>query len=106
MIRGTLPRSRDRCPDPRERCPDPEEDGDMRLLLVRHGQTSSNLGRLLDTDHPGADLTPLGRAQAAALVGSLGPQPIDAVYASTLVRTQQTAAPLGAWLGLQVMVRE
>lgn len=77
----------------------------MRLLLIRHGQTPSNIGGLLDTGAPGADLTDLGRAQAAALPRSVGTEPIDVLYASTLVRTQQTAEPLALTLGLTVEVR-
>jgi broad specificity phosphatase PhoE len=77
----------------------------MRLILVRHGQTTSNLGGLLDTAEPGADLTDLGRRQAAALPAALGDEQIGAVYASTLVRTQQTAAPLALSLGLGIQVR-
>lgn len=77
----------------------------MRLILVRHGQTPSNIGRLLDTDEPGADLSDLGRAQAEALPRALGREPIEAIYASTLVRTQQTADPLARVLGLPVEVR-
>lgn len=77
----------------------------VRLLLVRHGQTSSNVGRHLDTAEPGADLTPLGERQAQALPRALDGHGIDAVYASTLVRTQQTAAPLARALGLTTQVR-
>jgi broad specificity phosphatase PhoE len=76
----------------------------VRLHLVRHGQTSSNVEHLLDTAVPGADLTPLGRAQAEALVDLLGDTGIGALTASPLVRTQQTAAPLAAHLGLEVPV--
>ena len=78
----------------------------MRLYLLRHGQTSSNVDHLLDTAVPGADLTALGRDQAAALVDLLGEKGIGAVTASTLVRTQQTAAPLAAHLGLEVAVAD
>lgn len=78
----------------------------MRLILVRHGQTSANVAVLLDTAHPGADLTDLGRAQAAVLADTLDGVPIDAVYASTLARAQQTAAPLAAARGLPVDVRD
>ena len=77
----------------------------MRLILVRHGQTSSNISRALDTTEPGPDLTDLGRAQAAALPRVLDGTRIEAIYASTLVRTQQTAAPLAAAHGLDVRVR-
>ncbi|MEZ0491039.1 histidine phosphatase family protein [Kineococcus sp. TBRC 1896] len=78
----------------------------MRLLLVRHGQTRSNVEHLLDTAVPGAGLSDLGREQAAALVPELGGLGIGAVTASTLVRTQQTAAPLAAHLGLDVRVAD
>ena len=77
----------------------------MRLILVRHGQTPSNLGGLLDTDEPGAHLTDLGRRQAEALPGALGGEAFEVLYASTLVRTQQTAAPLASAAGLEVQVR-
>ncbi|MEU5627332.1 MULTISPECIES: histidine phosphatase family protein [Streptomyces] len=77
----------------------------MRLLLVRHGQTPSNLKHLLDTAEPGPGLTALGQEQAAALPDALASERIDALYASTLVRTQLTAAPLAAARGLEVRVR-
>lgn len=72
----------------------------MRLFLVRHGRTPSNVDRLLDTAFPGADLDAVGRAQAAALPGRLAGVELDALYASDLVRTQQTAAPLASERGL------
>ena len=78
----------------------------MRLILVRHGQTSSNVAGLLDTDEPGAGLTGLGHEQAAALPGVLRDEAIEVLYASTLLRTQQTATPLASVLGLEVRIRE
>ncbi len=66
----------------------------MRLLLVRHGQTPANVRGELDTAAPGPGLTELGRAQAAAVPDALASERIDGIYASRLVRTQQTAAPL------------
>ncbi len=78
----------------------------MRLLLVRHGQTPSNLEHLLDTAEPGAALTPLGQRQAAALPEALAGEEVGALYASTLVRTQLTAGPLATRTGLEVRVRD
>ncbi|MCC3268259.1 histidine phosphatase family protein [Arthrobacter gengyunqii] len=78
----------------------------MRLILVRHGQTPSNEHHFLDTDVPGPGLTELGLAQAAALPEILGHEPIDGIFASNLVRTQLTAAPLAAALGLPVSIRD
>ncbi len=77
----------------------------MRLILVRHGQTSGNVAGALDTAEPGADLTALGRRQAAAVPRALADEDVAAVYASPLVRTQQTAAPLARTRGLPVVVR-
>ncbi|MGW1051807.1 histidine phosphatase family protein [Streptomyces sp. NPDC001118] len=78
----------------------------MRLLLVRHGETPSNLDHLLDTAVPGPGLTPLGAAQAAALPEALAGEDIEAVYVSTMLRTRLTAAPLAAARGLEVIVRD
>lgn len=78
----------------------------MRLYLIRHGLTHSNLKGLLDTGAPGADLTDLGQQQAAALAERLAGEPIEALYVSNLVRTHQTAAPLAAALGLEPVQRE
>jgi probable phosphoglycerate mutase len=77
----------------------------MRLLLLRHGQTTSNVGGILDTAAPGAALTELGERQAAAVPEALREEPIQAVFASVLLRAQQTAAPTARARGLDVDVR-
>ena len=77
----------------------------MKLILVRHGQTSSNVGGLLDTELPGAELTELGQRQARALVDLFRSDTIASVSASEAVRAQQTAAPLATARGLPVVVR-
>lgn len=77
----------------------------MRLLLIRHGQTPHNVAGALDTAFPGADLTPLGHAQARAVPGALLDEDVAAVYASPLVRTQLTAAPLAEAREHDVQVR-
>jgi probable phosphoglycerate mutase len=76
----------------------------VRLILVRHGQTPSNVAGELDTAVPGAALTPLGHRQADALPDALADEDIAGVYASVLVRTQLTAARLAAARGLEVVV--
>lgn len=72
--------------------------------MIRHGQTPGNVLGQLDTAHPGPGLTELGGRQAEALARSLAKERIDALYASTLVRTQITAAPLGRLHSLEVQV--
>jgi broad specificity phosphatase PhoE len=76
----------------------------MRLLLIRHGQTPANVRGELDTARPGPALTALGRAQAASIPAALRAESVDAIFASVLVRTQQTAAPLAAARSLDVSV--
>lgn len=66
----------------------------MRLLLLRHGQTPSNVAGLLDTGAPGPGLTPLGEQQAAAVPSALQGRRIDALAVSSLLRTSLTAGPL------------
>ena len=68
----------------------------MRLTLVRHGQTPSNVRGLLDTGAPGPGLTDLGQAQASALPSRLAHSAIDGVYVSSLIRTHFTAEPFAA----------
>lgn len=77
----------------------------MRLLLIRHGQTPNNVTGALDTGFPGAGLTELGEAQAAAIPASLAAEDVSALYASPLVRTQLTGNPLAKERGLDVTVR-
>ena len=78
----------------------------MRLILVRHGQTESNVAHQLDTAVPGPPLTELGTLQAEAVVAALEGETIDRIYASSMTRTQLTAAPLAAARGLPVLVRD
>ncbi|MEV1076686.1 histidine phosphatase family protein [Streptomyces sp. NPDC050211] len=78
----------------------------MRLLLIRHGQTPSNVDHLLDTAVPGPGLTALGERQAALLPEALADEDIEALYISTLIRTRLTAAPLAAARALDMIVRD
>jgi broad specificity phosphatase PhoE len=75
----------------------------MRLVLVRHGQTSSNVTHAIDTAYPGAELTDLGHQQAELLAASLASERVDVVAASTLLRAEQTAGPVAEARGLPVM---
>jgi probable phosphoglycerate mutase len=76
----------------------------MKLVLARHGQTSANVAKRLSTRPPGDPLTDLGQAQAQALGARLAQMDVTAVYASTAIRAQQTAAPVAAAHGLDVTV--
>jgi probable phosphoglycerate mutase len=78
----------------------------MRLLLIRHGQTPSNVEGLLDTRIPGPGLTDLGLEQAAAVPAALAGETVDAIYVSDMVRTHITATPLAENRGLPLTARE
>ena len=72
----------------------------MRLLLIRHGQTPSNVEGILDAGYPGPGLTALGRRQAQAIPAALAHEDIAGLHVSRLLRTHETAAPLAAALDL------
>jgi probable phosphoglycerate mutase len=78
----------------------------VRLLLIRHGQTPFNVARELDTAYPGAGLTDLGLAQAAAVPAALADERIAGIYATPLFRTQLTAAPLAEARHVEVQIRD
>lgn len=78
----------------------------MRLLLIRHGQTPSNVEGILDTGYPGPGLTALGYTQAQAVPGALQYETIAGLHVSRLLRTHETAAPLAAALGMSPRLTE
>ncbi|MEI6743772.1 MAG: MSMEG_4193 family putative phosphomutase [bacterium] len=64
------------------------------LILVRHGQTPTT-GQSLPGRAPGLHLSETGLKQAAEVAERLASfSKIDAIYASPLERTRETAAPL------------
>jgi probable phosphoglycerate mutase len=73
------------------------------FLLIRHGVTAIT-GTVITGRAPGYPLTEAGRAQADAVAARLQAFPIAAIYSSPLERTQETAAPLAARLGLPVQI--
>jgi broad specificity phosphatase PhoE len=75
------------------------------MLLVRHGATPRTAEDRFSGDQ-GVDLSDEGRAQVRALAERLGAAPIQAVYASPLSRTLETATLLGAPHGLEIRARD
>jgi probable phosphoglycerate mutase len=74
---------------------------ETRLCLVRHGETAWNAeGRVQgQLDIP---LSAAGRAQARAVAAALAGEAFDAIWASDLVRVQQTAEPTAQLLKKEV----
>ncbi|GMA88636.1 hypothetical protein GCM10025868_38860 [Angustibacter aerolatus] len=61
------------------------------VLVVRHGQSEGNVSNRLSSAAPGTPLTDLGREQAARTGAALADRGVTAVWASPLLRAQQTA---------------
>ncbi|MGU3437361.1 histidine phosphatase family protein [Actinomycetes bacterium M1A6_2h] len=76
-----------------------------KLVLVRHGQTFSNVAKRLDTLPPGAALTPEGHAQAAAF-GRNVTGPTAAVVSSVAVRAKETAQYIADSAGVELRIAE
>jgi probable phosphomutase (TIGR03848 family) len=75
-----------------------------KVLFVRHGRTPTT-GAVLPGRAPGLHLAEEGVRQAEAAAARLaGLKGVDAVYASPLERTRETAKPIGKALGLRVKV--
>lgn len=74
------------------------------VLLVRHGQTPTT-GKVLPGRAPGLHLADRGREQADAVAARIAALPrVDAIYASPLERTRETAAPIARARGLRVQI--
>ena len=76
----------------------------ITLTFIRHGESQANADGVVDTTVPGPALTALGQEQAAKLADKLKDGGYDGVYASQLLRSEQTAAPTAKALGKQVTV--
>ena len=74
------------------------------LHLLRHGEPAI-FGRL-NGRLPGVGLSEKGRAEAAAQVGQLGGEKIEAIYSSPMQRTRETAEIVAERLGLPIRYRE
>lgn len=75
------------------------------LLLIRHGANDWVHGRLAGWT-PGIHLNEEGRSQAIALATRLAILPLDAIYASPLERTVETAQAIAAPRGLALRLIE
>lgn len=78
----------------------------VTLLLIRHGQAQSNVSRIL-ASYPEARPMPLserGREEVQKTADSLRGKHIDAIFASPLTRTKETAAIISEAVGVPVTI--
>jgi broad specificity phosphatase PhoE len=71
------------------------------VLLARHGETNDNREPIRVQGFTDTPLNELGRRQAAELAERLSSAGIASLWASDLSRAQETAAIVGARIGLQ-----
>ncbi|OKH82784.1 hypothetical protein EB73_14765 [Mycobacterium sp. SWH-M3] len=80
----------------------------MTVTFVRHGESEGNASGVIDTGTPGPHLTTKGQGEAVAVADQLCPSApctaYDGIYASTMIRTQETAQPLSEKMGQPVIV--
>ncbi|HEX7480542.1 MAG TPA: histidine phosphatase family protein [Polyangiales bacterium] len=76
----------------------------MSILLVRHGETASNVARVLQT--PETPLHERGLRQASLLAPRLAQLGVEQILCSDLTRAQMTAEPLARITGLPVVTSE
>ncbi len=76
----------------------------MRLILIRHGETSWNRERRIQGCRSNTELSQRGREQAEKLASRLRNQKLDAVYSSPLMRAVDTAQAIARTHGLKVSV--
>jgi len=72
-----------------------------QLYLIRHGEVEAQYHRVFGGSRIDMALSPLGHEQAAALAQWMEGSALDAIYASPMLRVQQTIAPLAARRNLQ-----
>jgi broad specificity phosphatase PhoE len=72
-----------------------------QIHLVRHGEVFNPDGVLYGR-LPGFHLSELGKKMAAAAAGELAGHPVTAVYASPLLRAQESAQPWSEAFGLPI----
>jgi len=72
----------------------------MRLIFARHGESQANIQMIISNRDLPHGLTAQGRAQAEALADRLDTGTVAAIYASPILRAQETAQILSKRLDL------
>lgn len=76
------------------------DDGSVVLDFIRHAEAGDNT--VINTMVPGPNLTDTGQMQASDLALALKDSSFAEIWASTMVRSGETAAPLANELGLTI----
>lgn len=77
----------------------------MQLIVIRHGETNSNLKGVIQGQRIDDSLTEAGITKVQAAISSLAKENIRALYSSHLLRARQTAEIFSTALNLPLLVR-
>lgn len=72
-----------------------------QLYFIRHGEVEEKYHKVFGGSRIDMALSPLGQKQAEAVAAWLKETKLDALYASPMLRVQQTLAPLAQQRGMQ-----
>jgi broad specificity phosphatase PhoE len=75
-----------------------------QIYLVRHGEVEERYHKVFGGCRIDMELSPLGQRQAQAVARWMADVPLDAIYASPMVRVQQTLAPLATARDLKPII--
>lgn len=75
-----------------------------QLYLIRHGEVEERYHKVFGGSRIDMALSPLGLQQGKAVAQWLADTPLDAIYASPMLRVQQTLAPLAEAWGLKPII--
>ena len=78
----------------------------LKITFLRHGQTSSSRDNVFCGSGLNPDLTDEGAQMARQFADFYGAAKWQAIYASSLVRAQQTAQPISEKTGLEIQTRD
>ncbi|MCG3109233.1 2,3-bisphosphoglycerate-dependent phosphoglycerate mutase [Metallosphaera sp. J1] len=76
------------------------------IIFIRHGQSTSNVGKILSHDVNNFPLTDEGREQAKKTAQELKRVKVDAIFTSPILRAYQTASIIGDELGIIPVIDE
>lgn len=72
----------------------------MQIVFTRHGESEANILRIISNRDLPHRLTEQGRLQAISLADQLAASPVAALYASPILRAQETAEIVAERLGI------
>ncbi|BCU67754.1 histidine phosphatase family protein [Sulfolobales archaeon HS-7] len=70
------------------------------IVFIRHGQSVSNVMRILTCDNEGYPLTDEGISQSQAVANEIAKLRVEKIFTSPVIRAYQTASIIGERLGL------